>query len=122
MRAGVENLLGSLFRDGPYEKCPRLAQSARSPVDQSNLVFLPVERIQTPIWASRRFHWVFSITDIALDADEHFAFGVHDGVWLSQGQSRACHVGYFVAVRSRRLTRRDNQHRKYLARVNQSRK
>lgn len=99
MRAIVEDLLGSLFRDGPYEGCPRLAEGIRSPVDQSQVVFCQSKGYRPRPGRSQRFHWVFPMTDVALDADECSPFAVHHGAWLSRGQSRAYHAGYLVGVR-----------------------
>lgn len=79
MRAGVENLLGSLFRDGPYEKCPRLAEGAGSPVDQSNLVLLPVERMVEGATLGR---CVMAVSTMLIIGPVLSVFGIGFFCWL----------------------------------------
>ena len=75
-RSWHEMLLRRPYRRFPDKLRARSAAYCRSAVDQGHFAFCKPQEYRAALGGSRRFHWVFSMTDIALDADGRSAFGV----------------------------------------------
>ena len=79
-------------RDWPRSLAARSIKATSVSVNRKCIATRLGDRIDF-IRRSRRWTLLCVLTNVCVS--------VHDGVWLSWGQSRACHAGFLVGVRSR---------------------